>query len=207
MGTNHHVHQQGAVNPNLDFAVGFCRNFEGVELVLRILPAALFEASFFTGLADNQKGTFACTTAFDATFGCSVVHVVEGVVKADEVVLVGVSEHDARVIIIDILDRNSKLVVGRGFHESLSDKPRAATIATRLVPVNETDKGRIKRMLPGSARHGRHLLGTVCCRATGSEHEPVAALVCPVTAEALACIAPVATAALHCVTRLSNTKH
>ena len=57
MGTNHHVHQQGAVNPNLDFPIGFGRNFEGVELVLRILPAALFEASLFAGLADNQKGT------------------------------------------------------------------------------------------------------------------------------------------------------
>ena len=128
-------------------------------------------------------------------------------VKADEVVLVGVSEDDARVIVIDILDHNSELVVGRGSHESLSDEPRAATIASRLVPVNETDKGRIKRMLLGSARHGRHLLATVCCRATRSEHEPVAALVFPVTAEALACIAPVATAGLHYVARLSNKKH
>ena len=199
MGTNHHVHQQGAVNPNLDFAVEFGRNFEGVPIVLLILPAFLTEASLFAALADDQKGTLACTTTFDAAIGLCVVLVVEGVVKADEVVLVDESEDDARVIVIAILDLNSELVVISVSHESLSDEPRAATVATRLVPVNETDKGRIKRMLLGSARHGRHLLGTVCCRATGSEHEPVAFLVAPVTAIALASIAPVALAALHYV--------
>ena len=143
MGTNHHAHQQGAVNPNLDFAVGFARNFEGVELVLLILPAGFLKASLFAALADDQKGTLACTAAFDATSGLCVVLVVEGVVKADEVVLVDESEDDARVIVIAIVDVNSELVVISASHESLSNEPRAATVATRLVPMNETDKYRI----------------------------------------------------------------
>jgi len=129
-----HVHQQGAVNPNLDFAVDPGQNFEGVPLVSRILPAFFTEASLFAALADDQKGTLACTTTFDATIGCCVVLVVEGVVEADEVALVVVSEDDARVIVIAILDLNSELVVVRGSHEILSDEPRAATVATRLVP-------------------------------------------------------------------------
>ena len=82
-----------AVDPDLHTAAYCSSHFEGMELVLSVLPTGLFCAVLFAVLAHHQEGTCAFTPAVcDAALRVTVVLILEGVVEADEVVLVLESE-------------------------------------------------------------------------------------------------------------------
>ena len=66
-----------------------------VEFVFLVLPPMCAKTVLFRVLAHHQEGTCACTTAYDAALRVTVVLILEGVVEADEVVLVDESEDDA----------------------------------------------------------------------------------------------------------------
>ena len=84
-----------AVDPDLHTAAYCSSHFEGMELVLSVLPTGLFCAVLFAVLAHHQEGTCACTPAYDPALRVFVVLILESVVEADEVVLVLESEDDA----------------------------------------------------------------------------------------------------------------
>jgi len=64
-----------------------------------------------------------------------VVNVLDGVVEADEVVLVLETEHEARVVVVTVFLISGKLVIVGGAHELLVDEPVGTIVATGLRPV------------------------------------------------------------------------
>jgi len=67
-----------------------------------------------------------------------VVDVFDGVVEADEVVLVLETEHHSRVVVITVFDGNAELVVHFTVHKVLVDEPASARVASTLVPVGSS---------------------------------------------------------------------
>jgi hypothetical protein len=59
----------------------------------------------------------------------------DGVVEADEVVLVLETEHHSRVVVITVFHGNAELVVHFTVHKVLVDEPASARVASTLVPV------------------------------------------------------------------------
>jgi len=114
-----------------------------VVLVLRVLPARLLGAVLFAGLADDQVGTNA-RNAIAVVFPTInpvllvpllVVDVLDGVVEADEVVLVLETEHKTRVVVVTVFLINSEAVVEGGAHRAFVDEPVTTIVARGLRPV------------------------------------------------------------------------
>jgi len=132
----HFVDKLCAVHPNYNLTIGPGQHRDYVERVLLVLPGMLCHAVLFAVLADDQVGTnFACATALNAALRVLVVDVLDGVVEADEVVLVLETEHHSRVVVVAVFDGNGELVVHFVVHEVLVDEPASARVASTLVPV------------------------------------------------------------------------
>jgi len=137
------VHVNFAIDPDLNFAVNFSADSEVVVLVLLVLPVRLLGTELFAALADDQVGTNArnaIAVVFPTTdpvllVPAIVVHVLDGVVEADEVVLVLETEHDARVVVVTVFGIERKLIIVGGIHHLFVDEPVSTSVATGLRPV------------------------------------------------------------------------
>jgi len=102
-----------------------------VVFVLGVLPTRLLGTVLFAALADDQEGAnarHAITVVFPTInpvllVPLIVVDVLDGVVEADEVVLVLETEHKARVVVVTVFLINSKAVVVAGAHRVFADEP------------------------------------------------------------------------------------
>jgi len=64
-----------------------------------------------------------------------VVDVLDGVVEADEVVLVLETEHEARVVVVTVFLISGKLVIFVGAHHLFVDEPVGTSVARGLRPI------------------------------------------------------------------------